>query len=245
MRLFGLIGYPLSHSFSKNYFSQKFNEEGITDCRYELFPIASINELPDLLRNAPDLQGLNVTIPYKREVLQYLTNIKLPAGLDACNCINIRNGELSGYNTDVIGFEKSFILKLQAHHGHALVLGSGGAAAAVMYVLKKLGIDYKVVSRKHQPSSDLTYDELNKEIITSFPVIINTTPLGTYPKVEERPMIPYQFLSEKHYLFDLVYNPPITYFLKKGEEQGTQIQNGYDMLVFQAEEAWQIWNSSQ
>ena len=245
MRLFGLIGFPLSHSFSKNYFSKKFIEEGITDCRYELFPLASIKELPALLQDNPGLKGLNVTIPYKREVLAFLTDNNLPKGLDACNCININNGKLTGYNTDVAGFEKSFVIKLKAHHTSALVLGTGGAAAAVIFVLKKLGIDYKVVSRKHQAGVDFTYSELNEKIITEVPVIINTTPLGTYPKVEEYPLLPYQFLSEKHYLFDLVYNPAITSFLRKGEEQGAQIQNGYDMLVFQAEEAWRIWNSKQ
>lgn len=242
MRLFGLIGFPLSHSFSKNYFSKKFIEEGIEGCRYELFPIEDIRELPALLQNNSTLEGLNVTIPYKREVIPFLTNNELPQGLDACNCISIKHGKLTGYNTDVVGFEKSFIVKLLPHHTSALVLGTGGAAAAVIFVLKKLGIDYRIVSRKHNANMHYTYDELNGDVISEFPIIINTTPLGTYPKVEEYPQLPYDVLSDKHYLFDLVYNPAVTTFLSKGAEQGAQVQNGYDMLVYQAEEAWRIWN---
>jgi len=243
MRLFGLIGYPLGHSFSKSYFSKKFEEEAITDCRYELFPLRSIGELPSLLNSNPGLKGLNVTIPYKRDVLPYLSASQIPAGLDACNCISIDHGKLTGYNTDVIGFEKSFTSRLQPHHTNALVLGTGGAASAVIFVFKKLGIEYKVVSRNYKPGVDYIYEDLDEEVIQRHPVIINTTPLGTYPDVEKYPLLPYPLISFRHYLFDLVYNPATTLFLQKGAEQGAIIQNGYDMLVFQAEAAWSIWNA--
>lgn len=242
MRLFGLIGYPLGHSFSKTYFSKKFLEQGIVDCRYELFPIASITALPQLLKENRELNGLNITIPYKKEVIPYLTDSAIPGELDACNCIDISNGKLIGYNTDIVGFEKSFALKLRPHHTSALVLGTGGAASAVIYVLNKLGIQYRVVSRKQQAGADLTYESLKNRDMADFPIIINTTPLGTFPAVEDCPDIPYQRLTDDHYLFDLVYNPATTLFLSKGAERGAQVQNGYDMLIFQAEEAWRIWN---
>lgn len=242
MRQFGLIGYPLGHSFSKKYFTEKFEREQIADCSYELFPIPHIGELPALVNEHPFLHGLNVTIPYKQQVLSYLSSAdNMPVGLNACNCIRIENNKLIGYNTDVVGFEKSFITHLQPWHTAALVLGNGGAAAAVMYVLKKLGISYKVVSRQLHAGSHLTYDDITPSVLESFPVIINTTPLGTYPKTSEFPPLPYQ-VSDQHYFFDLVYNPAKTAFLQKGEERGAAIQNGYDMLVYQAEEAWRIWN---
>ncbi|CAN5603607.1 shikimate dehydrogenase [soil metagenome] len=242
MRLFGLIGYPLGHSFSKNYFTKKFEEEDIVGCRYELFPITAITDLPGLLKANPGLEGLNITIPYKKDVLSFLAENRIPQGLDACNCISIKNGNLTGYNTDVVGFEKSFLAQWKSQHKKALVLGAGGAAAAVVFVLKKLGIAYKVVGRNIKPGIDLTYDAVSSQLVQDHSVIINTTPLGTYPKVDECPFLPYDAISDQHYLFDLVYNPAKTLFLKKGEERGAIIQNGYDMLVYQAEEAWRIWN---
>ena len=242
MRLFGLIGYPLGHSFSKNYFTKKFEEGGIADCRYELFPITSISDLPGLLQANPNLEGLNITIPYKKDVLSYLAENRLPAGLAACNCISIRDARLTGYNTDVVGFEKSLLAQWKPHHNKSLVLGAGGASAAVVFVLKKLGIIYKVVGRNNKPGIDLTYNALNADLVKDHPLIINTTPLGTYPNVEECPLLPYEAITDQHYLFDLVYNPAQTLFLQKGEDQGAIIQNGYDMLVYQAEEAWRIWN---
>jgi shikimate dehydrogenase len=242
MKRFGLIGYPLSHSFSKKYFTEKFDKAGLKDHVYELFPIASIDELPSVLADHKDLVGLNVTIPYKQQVLKYLDASNLPEGVEACNCIKIENGKLTGNNTDVTGFEVSFKKLLRPDQKKALVLGNGGATAAVVYVLKKLGITYEIVSRKMHADSTLIYEHVNEKIISDHPVIINTTPLGTFPNVNECAPIPYEFITARHYLFDLIYNPEKTLFLKKGEEKGAAIKNGYDMLEIQAEESWKIWN---
>jgi shikimate dehydrogenase len=243
MRLFGLIGYPLAQSFSKKYFSEKFEKEGLADCRYELFEIQSIDELPGILQAHPDLEGFNVTIPYKQAVVKYLHEVdQLSRDIKACNCIQINKGLLSGHNTDAAGFEKSFIPLLKPYHKKALVLGNGGAAAAVVYVLKNLGIGYSIVSRQLHDGSAFTYKDLNEEHIKEHLVIINTTPVGSFPATEVCPGIPYQFITGKHYLFDVVYNPPKSLFLQKGEVRGAFIKNGYDWLVLQAEESWRIWN---
>jgi shikimate dehydrogenase len=241
MRLFGLIGYPLTHSFSKKYFTEKFEKEGLIDCRYELFPIPSINELKDVLTQ-PGLCGLNVTIPYKEQVLSFLDDSnELVKKIKACNCISIKDGRLTGYNTDVLGFERSLLEQWQPHHNKALILGTGGVSKAVQYVLEKLGVSYRYVSRK--PSvNNFSYEQLTPSIISEYTLIINTTPLGMYPSVAEAPPIPYEVLSPSHYLFDMVYNPVKTLFLKKGEERGALIKNGYDMLEIQADESWKIWN---
>jgi shikimate dehydrogenase len=242
MRLFGLIGYPLSHSFSQKYFTEKFEREGIKDCRYGLFPLRSVTDLPALLQQHPELHGLNVTIPYKKQVLQYLdSKNSIPAGLDACNCIRIRNGKLAGFNTDITGFEKSLLPLLLPHHQNALVLGNGGATAAVVFVLKKLGIAFRIVSRKLHNGSALTYKDLDESLMVQYTLIINTTPLGMHPHENTCPDIPYQFLNGQHLLYDLVYNPTQTLFLQKGEERGAAIKNGKEMLVIQAEESWRIW----
>lgn len=244
MRLFGLIGYPLAQSFSKKYFTEKFEREGIPDCRYELFQIENIDELPGILSAYPELAGLNVTIPHKQSVLKYLHNTgNLPPGLNACNCIRIENGKLDGYNTDVPGFEKSFVPLLKNYHKKALVLGNGGATAAVKYVLEKAGIKYNIVSRRLHHGSTLTYHDLDEKLIREHLVIINTTPLGSFPAVDNCPDIPYRFITDKHYLFDVVYNPAKSLFLERGEKMGAAIKNGYDWLVIQAEESWRIWNS--
>jgi shikimate dehydrogenase len=243
MKRFGLIGYPLTHSFSKKYFTEKFGSEGLRDHVYETFPIPSISELPSLLEKHPDLLGLNVTIPYKQQVLEYLDDSNIPSEVQACNCIRIKNRKLIGHNTDITGFEKSFTPLLQSHHKSALVLGNGGATAAVIYVLQKLGIEYEIVSRRIHGTSTLTYGDLNADLIYSHNVIINTTPVGTFPDVDVCPAIPYEYISRDHYLFDLIYNPSKTLFLKKGEERGAIIRNGYEMLVIQAEESWKIWTS--
>ncbi len=245
MRKFGLIGYPLSHSFSKKYFSAKFEIEGIKDCSYELYPIEKIKELPLLLQQQ-QLEGLNVTIPYKKEVLPFLTEVSAEVRMiQACNCVLISGENRIGYNTDTIGFEKTFAPLLQADHKKALVLGTGGASLAVCYTLQKLGIDFLMVSRNPNDRPDqITYTDLNKEILGKFSIIINTTPVGTYPLVNDCPDIPYQFLTGRHYLYDLVYNPAVTLFLQKGKERGAVIQNGAEMLVIQAEESWKIWNGS-
>jgi shikimate dehydrogenase len=244
MRLFGLIGYPLSHSFSKIYFTRKFEQEGLTDCRYELFPIATINELPGILIKPPAPEGLNVTVPYKRQVVPFLHSTKnIPEGVDACNCIQIKKGKLIGFNTDVIGFEKSFIPLLKPRHNKALVLGNGGAAAAVIFVLKKLEIEFLIVSRELHDHSSITYTGINEHVMKECNIIINTTPLGMYPDENSYPDIPYEFISEKHLLYDLVYNPAKTLFLHKGKEHGAAIKNGEEMLLLQAEESWKIWNA--
>lgn len=243
MRVYGIIGYPLGHSFSKKYFTEKFVSEGITDCRYEMFPIQEIYELKNTINDNSDLKGLNITIPHKQTVLAFLDDrSKLPLALKACNCIKIVNGKLIGYNTDVTGFEQSLLPKLKPSHTQALILGNGGAAEAVKFVLHKLNISYKMVSRKLHDGSHLTYADLNEQIIRDHTLIINTTPLGTSPNINECPAIPYQYVTPQHFLFDLVYNPATTLFLQKGEVQGAAIQNGYDMLVIQAEESWRIWN---
>lgn len=243
MRLFGLIGYPLSHSFSEKYFKEKFEKEGITECRYELFPLKTITELPVLLKANPDLEGLNVTIPYKKQVLPFLNASHIPAGLEACNCINIMNNKLVGYNTDVTGFEKSLLPLLRSYHTRALILGDGGAASAVAFVLKKLGIGFYIVSRKLHGRLTLAYKKIDRKLIEEHTLIINATPLGMFPDTDTSPDIPYQFITDHHLLYDLVYNPAKTLFLQKGEEKGAIIKNGEEMLELQAEESWRIWNS--
>jgi shikimate dehydrogenase len=243
MKVYGIIGYPLGHSFSQKYFTEKFAAEGINDCSYKIFVIKSVDELKEVLNKNPGLQGFNITIPHKKSILSLLDDTtKLPQNLHACNCIKIINGKFIGYNTDVIGFEQSLLPQLKSHHTNALILGNGGAAEAVKFVLNKLNIAFKIVSRKLHDGSHLTYADLTQKIIRENYLIINTTPLGTFPNADECPAIPYQYLTAQHFLYDLVYNPPKTLFLKKGEEQGAAIKNGYDMLVIQAEESWRIWN---
>jgi len=245
MKLYGLIGFPLAHSFSKNYFTKKFEEGGIADCLFENFELASIDEVGAMLQQNPLLlQGFAITIPYKKKILPFLSSTTGEVKkMEACNCVKVIDGKLFGFNTDTIGFEQSLKKYLQPHHTKALILGSGGAANAVEFVLNKLNIGFLTVSRnKSRESNVIAYEDLDKAIISTHTLIINATPLGTYPKVEEFPPIPYQFITSQHYLFDLVYNPAKTKFLEKGEEQGAAIQNGYDMLTIQAEENWKIWN---
>ena len=243
MRTFGIIGFPLSHSFSQKYFTQKFLDEYISDALFLNFPLNSIEALPKLLKSVLELKGLAVTIPYKKQVLPYLESVAANVkAIGACNCITVNNGKMYGFNTDVTGFEKSFVTHLQPHHTHALILGSGGASAAVEFVLKKLGIAYKIVSRSAISDHTISYENINEAVMETYTVVINATPLGTSPKTDEAPLIPYHLLTPKHYLYDLVYNPPLTKFLSLGEERGATIQNGYDMLTIQAEENWKIWN---
>ncbi|MFT3948493.1 MAG: shikimate dehydrogenase [Agriterribacter sp.] len=242
MRLFGLIGYPLGHSFSKKYFTEKFERESL-DCRFENFPIKHIELLPEIIEQYPTLEGLCVTIPYKEKVLPFLHELSPEvAAINACNSIRITNKKLSGNNTDAIGFEKSLLQQLKPYHSNALILGTGGAAKAVEFVLKKLGITYSIVSRTAQPNV-ITYASLNDDIIRKSLLIVNASPAGTYPDSDTYPQIPYNAITEKHFLFDLVYNPPKTIFLQKGEVKGAAIQNGFDMLVNQAEASWEIWNA--
>ncbi len=244
--LFGLIGYPLSHSFSKKYFSDKFLKEGVSDCYYELFPLKDISEFPLLIKKYPNLKGLNVTIPYKESVLPFLDVFdENAAAVGAVNTIKIHSGKLYGYNTDVYGFEKSLLQFLKTGQlssiQKALVLGTGGASKAVCFVLKKLGIFYAKVSRDSK-KGDLTYEDLDEKILSDTQLIINTTPLGMAPNATTFPALDYELLDSNHFLFDLVYNPEKTVFLTKGKKQGCSIMNGLPMLQLQAEKAWEIWN---
>lgn len=243
MRRYGLIGYPLTHSFSERFFTEKFQREGINDCTYSNFPIAEIDALPQVLAD-PALCGLNVTIPYKQQVIRFLHELSpVVEDIGACNCIRIKRGRLGGYNTDVVGFERSLVRKLAPHHRKALVLGTGGASKAVGYVLRKIGIGYRLVTRHPRPDTgDLGYGEIDAGLLAEFPLIINTSPVGMYPRVDDCPGLPYEALGPLHYLFDLVYNPARTLFLQKGEAAGAVVENGYEMLVLQAEESWRIWN---
>ena len=242
-RLFALIGFPLTHSFSEKYFNEKFKKEGITNTVFKSFSFEHIDTIKEIIDTNPNLKGFAITIPHKKAILTYLNEATEDVHLmGACNCVRIDDGKLIGFNTDVIGFERSFIKKLQPHHKKALILGHGGAAAAVQFVLRKLEIEYCFVSRKRNEEEDiLSYDELNPEIISEYQIIINTTPLGTFPNVDGAPDIPYHLLTPNHYLFDLVYNPAETKFLRQGKEQGATVENGYEMLVLQAEENWKIW----
>lgn len=245
MRQFGLIGYPLGHSFSKGYFNTKFEKEGIPAV-YENYPIRSIDELPVLLEKYPFLEGLNVTIPYKEKVIPFL-DVRSPVveAIGACNCIKIKNGRLAGYNTDVTGFEMSLRKFLQPTHNRAFVLGTGGASKAVQYVLSNLRIPFTVISRKSDLSKGiLDYASLTKDQFQTTPLWINTTPLGMHPNEHECPPMDYSCIGEGHYLYDLVYNPAETLFLSAGKARGAVIENGHDMLLIQAEEGWKIWNDN-
>lgn len=245
MRQFGLIGYPLGHSFSKQYFTDKFLKEGLTDCFFEAYPLTSIDELPALLKGNPLLCGLSVTIPYKEQVLQYVSHLSEEVRqIGAANSIHINGSKLTAYNTDIVGFEESFKPLLKPYHKHALVLGTGGAAKAVQYVLRRLGIDYLIVSRSEKPGSNtITYSQLDTAIMAEHLLIINCSPAGMSPNIHTCPAIPYEYLGPGHYLYDLVYKPANTLFLQKGEERGALIRNGHDMLILQAEASWKIWNS--
>lgn len=246
MRTFGLLGRSLAHSFSQTYFSQKFDRLGLSDCRYELFELAEPGELPQLLASHPNLAGLNVTIPYKEQVWPYLTRVAPSAALvGAVNVIEFAaDGSLVGHNTDYLGFRESLrrFYPASAPNRRALVLGTGGAAKAVAVALRELGIPHWLVSRGAN-SSGLTYAELTPELLAAHSLLINTTPLGTYPNVTECPPLPYAALTPQHYLFDLIYNPRETLFLERGLAAGAHIQNGFEMLELQAEAAWAIWNT--
>jgi shikimate dehydrogenase len=244
MKTYGLIGYPLTHSFSKKYFTEKFQREGITDCRYELFEIKEASELPELIKNNPDLVGLSVTIPHKESVIRYMNELDEPVKkIRAVNVIKINDGKLIGYNSDFHGFKASLQKFLpEGFKGDALVLGSGGSAKAVKAALESMKIHFTTVSR-NRTGHAFAYEDLNKKYIDSHTLIINTTPLGMYPNVNDCPPIPFEFISSAHFLFDLVYNPEETLFMKKGAAQGARTKNGLEMLGLQAEKAWEIWNS--
>ncbi len=243
MNIFGLVGRTLSHSFSEKYFSEKFQRENIINCQYRNFELKNLKTEIGKLKNDPDLKGLNVTIPYKTEILSFLDQLSdVCKKIDACNCIKITEGKWTGFNTDVIGFERSFVLHLKSFHRKALILGTGGASNAVAFVLEKLNIDFLKVSRKNEGcSSVISYEEV-PEIFNQFQIVINTTPVGTFPNVHERPPLPYESINDQYYFFDLVYNPAKTLFLSMAEKKGAVIENGSKMLAIQAEESWRIWN---
>lgn len=240
---FGLIGKNIPYSFSKAYFTTKFSALGLHDCSYENFDLPDIDAFPTLLKNNPNLKGLNVTIPYKEAIIPYLDGIDSVAGkIGAVNTIKFEKKGLVGYNTDIYGFLISLEPHLKTHHQKAFILGTGGASKAVAHVLSGLGITYLFVAR--QPvDNQLSYDELDQSKMEAHTLIVNCTPLGTYPNIEDKPKIPYQFLTGNHLLFDLIYNPEKTSFLLEGEKRGASICNGQNMLELQAEKAYEIWRS--
>ena len=239
MRKFGLIGYPLGHSFSPKYFGEKFKKEGITDCEYKAYPLQHILEVQKLFDEK--LDGFNVTIPYKEDVLDLLSELNECAeSIGAVNCVKYRNGVWRGYNTDQYGFQLSLLDLIGDHFdGKALVLGTGGAAKAVYYALDQLGIPFQIISRR---SDYITYENLTPSMMAEHQLIINATPVGMYPNIKDCPNILYECLTNEHYVYDLIYNPVKTLFLKKAEKMGSKIKNGQDMLILQAEKSWEIWN---
>ncbi|MFV0540974.1 MAG: shikimate dehydrogenase family protein [Aestuariibaculum sp.] len=244
MNRLGLLGKNISYSFSRAYFKEKFEKENITDTTYENFDIQSIDAFPLVLKTK-GLKGLNVTIPYKEAVIPYLDKINKKAkAIGAVNTIKItKKGKLVGYNTDYYGFKKSLKPLLKPHHKQALILGTGGASKAVAYSLKQLGIAYSYVSRTASNRVNFVYRDLNETIIGNHQIIINCTPLGTFPNVDNCPDIPYSGITDKHVLYDLIYNPEETTFLKNGRQHNAQTINGIKMLKFQAEKAWKIWGT--
>lgn len=241
-KTYGLIGKNISYSFSKNHFSKKFESERIENTSYVNFDLDSIDEFSKIFKSTHSIQGLNVTIPYKESIIPYLDKISNKAiRIGAINTIRItRKGKLKGYNTDEYGFRKSILPLLEKHHKKALILGTGGASKAIAFALKKLHIPYQFVSRK--TDDNFNYNSLTETVIKEHQIIINCTPLGTFPNIDECPDIPYQAISNTHLLYDLIYNPEETTFLRKGRENGATTCNGLKMLQLQAEKAWQIWN---
>jgi shikimate dehydrogenase len=245
-RRFGLIGYPLSHSFSRKFFSDKFSAESI-DAEYLNYEINNIDLLPEIITSDPDLEGLNVTIPYKEQVISLLDKVDdAAAEIKAVNTIKIiRNGDrfsLEGFNTDIIGFRDSIKPLLQKYHHKALILGSGGASKAIIRVLTDLGLETIIVSRNPQYKGEISYTDLDEDVLENYKVIVNTSPIGTFPKIEGCPAIPFEYINEQHLLYDLVYNPSETEFLKQGKIRGASIKNGLEMLHLQALASWEIWN---
>ncbi len=244
MNKLGLLGKNISYSFSRSYFKKKFENEGIENTTYDNFDIESIDRFPSIIENTKGLKGLNVTIPYKQEVMPFLDKINKKAKeIGAVNTIKItKKGKLTGYNTDCYGFKKSLKPLLKPHHKSALILGTGGASKAVAYSLKELGISYHYVSRKLSENVSFSYDTLTENDIKNHQIIINCSPVGTFPNIEHCPNIPYNGISKHHILYDLIYNPEETAFLKKGKKNNATTINGLKMLELQAEKAWRIWN---
>ena len=248
MDLYGLIGYPLGHSFSIGYHNQRFADEGI-NAKYVNFEIPSIDELQEVLSSNPNLKGLNVTIPYKEKVMQYLDYISPEArAIGAVNVIKVEHDGndiiLKGYNSDVIGFTQSIEPMLEECHKKALVLGTGGASKAISYGLRSLGLETVYVSR-YQKTDTIQYESITPEVVKEYNVIVNCTPLGMYPKVEECPMLPYEAMNENNILYDLIYNPDETLFMKRGKQYEAQVKNGLEMLLLQAFASWEFWTNEK
>ncbi|MGC6428746.1 MAG: shikimate dehydrogenase family protein [Flavobacteriales bacterium] len=239
MRQFGLIGKNLNYSFSKDFFDQKFELENINNCSYNLFELENLDSFKNfIVKNK--IEGLNITIPYKQEIIQFVDELSIEAkAINAVNCLKIANQKIIGHNTDYIGFSDSIKPLLKPVHKKALILGSGGASKAIAFAFTKMGVDYSIVSRK----KELNYECLDKDMLNDYKVIINCTPLGTSPIVDECPNIPYKYLTEQHLLYDLVYNPKESLFLKKGKQKKATTKNGFEMLKIQALKSWEIWNS--
>lgn len=248
MRTYGLIGYPLGHSFSRQFFTRKFELEGKSE-QYLNFEIPRVDDVIRVIHEHPELAGLNVTIPYKTKIIPYIDTLDETSGaIGAVNTIRIERPEsgkilLKGFNTDVFGFTNSLRPLLKPHHTHALVLGTGGASRAVIHALEQLEIRYLVVSRKLIPGETISYADLDREMMNTYTLIINTTPLGTFPDTVSCPEIPYDYLTSRHLLYDLVYNPPETRFMQLGRMNQATVRNGYEMLELQALKSYEIWNN--
>ena len=241
---FGLVGKDISYSFSRGYFTKKFSDLGLDTYSYENFDFQAIEEITDVLKNNTDIKGMNVTIPYKQEVMPFLSELDQEAEkIGAVNTIQFTENGLKGFNTDAYGFKNAMAPFLKPHHKKALILGTGGASKAVAYVLGELGISYVFVSRS-AGDNKISYDQVTEDILKEHTILVNCTPLGTHPNIEERPSLPYEFLSDQHFLFDLIYNPEKSAFLTAGEAKGAQISNGLRMLELQADRSWQIWQES-
>ena len=242
-KVFGLVGKNIDYSFSKKHFTEKFSYEPFLNCQYQNFDIDNIDFFSDIVKNNPNLKGLNITIPYKEAVVPFLNKLSVKAAkIGAVNVIRFtKKGKLKGYNSDCYGFKKALKPLLQLNHKKALILGTGGSSKAVAFALEELKINYTFVSREPDEFS-IGYDRINATTFDNYQIIINCTPLGTSPNVKEFPPIPYNFFTDKHIAFDLIYNPDVTQFLKKAKQKGAICKNGLEMLVFQAEKSWDIWN---
>lgn len=241
---FGIVGRNISYSFSAQYFTKKFNSLGLQNYHFHIFDIDEIKLFNNIISKYSNLKGLSVTIPYKEQIIPMLDELSNEAKIiGAVNSIKVSHNKLVGHNTDAVGFEHAFKLHLKPHHKNALILGTGGASKAVQFVLNKLAIPFKLVSRTPLKDNTISYDTIDENILKSHQIIINCSPVGTFPNVNLAPQIPYHFINHKHYLFDLVYNPEETLFLKNGKLMGAEVKNGYDMLMFQAEKSWEIWNN--
>lgn len=243
-KLFGLLGKNISYSFSRGYFTEKFKELNLKKNKYVNFDLQEIKDFSSIIEDHKNLKGINVTIPYKEAVIPFLSKLdKTAEEIGAVNTIKFtKRGDLKGYNSDVVGFENSILPLLKDYHKRALILGTGGASKAIAYALKRNDIKFKFVSRKPKGKKEISYNDLTQEVLEKYTIIINSTPVGTSPEIEKCPNIPYQYITSKHILYDLIYNPSVTTFLSKGKEKGATIKNGLEMLKLQAEESWRIWN---